>query len=573
MTSYDFAAVESLRWQLARYFPELNSNNRFSCIQRVDSHTAAEASVKKRPEGQPVEHSDNVQAVIWLQFKEASLLSSKISPINMKTARRLRQLYIQYRELVWETDKEIVADDPVIYKMMQYMYRDLDRAVSVLQAALESRQAAETMAYSRSLDEWKQTWQEKRQLAETTPGDVPDATKAAVPSPETTVQLPLPPPLPPCLQCVLANTCCSLTTTPYTRAYVDDVARLSGKSGISERPQLQTILDEHARLTAVHGRCDGKESELASSATLTEKKCAYNQQLLLEAVVRGDCDSPFLPDPPVQCTRCQRLGHRDCLQQSRDLTGTTDTLALDSDGHHQSAWFASSGPPPRSLLRQHCLPLLRQMTESALSVAGPPDKTWPVLEAIYCRDKAVLTAVQVAEKAKKLLKRIHRRNKWRMTAETGSDAEPMMPTSPTSPKSPKSPTAASSLPQICKEPVPAVAPTILARRLPKHSVYAGERLATAVSEAEAEAEEQASTRWQRPTEEPALGAKKPGQTVRGEEMKDRLARCKESLGKTRQASTPARGTEAPSREQLEKLAGMYGISVTMLDRMIWRKGR
>lgn len=233
---------------------------------------------------------------------------------------------------------------------------------------------------------------------------------------------PTPGPLAPCLQCALAGACCSLTAMPYAKTFVND--RVS-----TRRPR-------RSRMVATAE--PSWEDALADLKKNLEKKCrnsdAYNaklpwkqqqleQKMLRQAIVRGNTDSPFLPQPPVQCIRCARMGETACLQQSTDLTNTVSAAG----GKEKAvAWFASSGPPPLSLLPQHGTSLLDQIRY------GPDYQTTvrPVprsrahnppplaLEAIFCRNPYALTAAGVAAKARDLLEQIGK--KYTRGSSTGS---------------------------------------------------------------------------------------------------------------------------------------------------------
>lgn len=233
---------------------------------------------------------------------------------------------------------------------------------------------------------------------------------------------PTPAPLPPCLQCALAGACCSLTTTPYAQAFVNDRASSrrprQSRIAITATPSWEVA---YANLTKeVERSCPDWDSY---TAELPWRRQQLEQHMLRLAIVRGDTDSPFLPQPPPQCTRCVRMGEAGCLQQSRDVSNTAAAMA----GQETAvAWFASNGPPPRSLLPQHSVSLLDQIRygpghqyeEPRSSRLRAQKAPWPVLEAIFCRDPNALTAAGVAAKAQDLLEQIGK--KYTRGASTGS---------------------------------------------------------------------------------------------------------------------------------------------------------
>ncbi|CAK7274219.1 hypothetical protein SEPCBS57363_006048 [Sporothrix epigloea] len=232
-----------------------------------------------------------------------------------------------------------------------------------------------------------------------------------------------PAPLPPCLQCTLAGTCCSLTIRPYAKAFVNDKA-----STRQPRPALLDVRPPSCELTAaelarlsITADVGYSNTDLAASGLPWERQ-RLEQKMLREAIVRGSIDSPFLPQPPTQCARCERKGETACLQQSYDLA---NAVASTATGHQLVAWFASSGPPPLSLLPQHIVSLLDQMrpepeehvtraaTDQQFRQPGkrprsqnPSCSARPALEAIFCRDPTVMAASEVAFKAQDLLEQI-----------------------------------------------------------------------------------------------------------------------------------------------------------------------
>ncbi|CAK7564872.1 MAG: hypothetical protein SEPTF4163_002775 [Sporothrix epigloea] len=232
-----------------------------------------------------------------------------------------------------------------------------------------------------------------------------------------------PAPLPPCLQCTLAGTCCSLTIRPYAKAFSND--KLSTRQ---PRPTLLDVRPPSYELTAaelarlsITADVGYSNMDLAASGLPWERQ-QLEQKMLREAIVRGSIDSPFLPQPPTQCARCERKGETACLQQSCDLA---NAVASTATGHQLVAWFASSGPPPLSLLPQHVVSLLDQMrpepeeqvacaaTDQRIHQPGkrprrqnPSCSARPALEAIFCRDPSVMVASDVASKAQDLLEQI-----------------------------------------------------------------------------------------------------------------------------------------------------------------------
>ncbi|CAK7245530.1 MAG: hypothetical protein STHCBS139747_007114 [Sporothrix thermara] len=355
------------------------------------------------------------------------------------------------------------------------------REVDVLEQVLED-EGRLRMAASKAKRqaEWQRMWQNLQQLGEavanvsSSPDDMPmsrtstqrdgagraekkstGSTAAAAAAAATPVLRlpPMPAPLPACLQCVLAGTCCSLTVQPYAKAFVNDsvstrqprpvcrspmltasqLARLSTTAdvGVGSRLSLPGVDLDVEVDTADDSADDLSDWELATSG-LPWKRQHQEQRLLRKAIVRGSTDSPFLPQPPAQCARCERSGETACLQQSRDITNITSTTSLVSSStakqQRSVAWFASSGPPPLSLLPQHNVSLLDQIrfgpveqcslrgraTAQRMQQPGkrlrsqhqPQIEPRPVLEAVFCREPSVLTACEVASRAQILLEQI-----------------------------------------------------------------------------------------------------------------------------------------------------------------------
>ncbi|KIH91679.1 hypothetical protein SPBR_01405 [Sporothrix brasiliensis 5110] len=222
---------------------------------------------------------------------------------------------------------------------------------------------------------------------------------------------PTPPPLPPCLQCTLAGACCSLTTLPYAQAFVNDRVSTrqlpASRTASTAEPSWETTFSNLKK--ELETTCTTVDEY---TAELPWRRQQLEQRMLRQAIVRGKTDSPFLPRPPAQCFRCVRMGDAACLQQSRDLSNTASGAAGQGT---LIAWFASSGPPPESLLPQHSISLVDQIRGSrddgpsaqhaAVRSQGhrPPR---PVLEAIFCRNPWVLDAAGVAAKANDLLEQI-----------------------------------------------------------------------------------------------------------------------------------------------------------------------
>ncbi|EFW98441.1 hypothetical protein CMQ_4293 [Grosmannia clavigera kw1407] len=512
MACYSNPEVEALRWQLARFFPQLAVQNDTSRQPISDSPRAAAVAADRNGRRNALRtdavQSLNFQTSMWNAYHttytsednqgrpgpnphhQARIGSGR----QTQKERRLRQLYTEYKSLISQSGRNDTSQDPVMSKVMHHAASDPDKAIEMLQQALNSSRLVEVLAYSQRLGQWRRTWQEKRhqRLAELLNRNGPQKQPAtaqgeqasksgmkAAPS-QTLVMPPLPPPLPPCLQCVLANTCCSLTTSPYAQAFAND------RTGVEGAAKRLSLRDEYAKLVAEHQ--GGK-----TAGSLAQKKRELDRKLLLRAVVVGDCESPFLSEPPAQCRRCSRRGELGCLQQSKDLTGTADVLEDDA------VWFASSGPPPESLLRQHCQTLLSKMRGLAAASDGGGDndqKRRPLLEAVFCRDSATMSAIEVAAKAESLLGSIFRQRQTvegpgqfggRRTASLGAGssshirgltqyANTLRPGDAV--LSHRSPFRA---PQ-GKRPVQAAAPLEIALRLPRWShvdVYAGRGVATA----------------------------------------------------------------------------------------------
>ncbi|CAK7220186.1 hypothetical protein SEUCBS140593_004147 [Sporothrix eucalyptigena] len=236
----------------------------------------------------------------------------------------------------------------------------------------------------------------------------------------------MPAPLPPCLQCALAGVCCSLTVRPYAKGFYNDRASTRPPRPAPTKIDPESTAAKYAEAVAL---MDEKPSDwvLATSGLPWKLQC-LKERLLEEAIDRGSIDSPFLPQPPAQCVRCARSGENACLQQSRDLT---NKAALAGASQTPVAWFASSGPPPLSLLPQHHISLIDQilydardqmhrvnlkkqqkhrpgtrMRSQKQSLTDPH----PVLEAIFCRDPKALAASQIASKAQDLLAKIGQRH-------------------------------------------------------------------------------------------------------------------------------------------------------------------
>ncbi|OAA57358.1 hypothetical protein SPI_07017 [Niveomyces insectorum RCEF 264] len=345
-----------------------------------------------------------------------------------------------------------------------------------------SRRKPAADTYKQQQVQWKPGWANNKKTTTATTGSrgkpfVRTAPRHPRRQPKTR-PLPLPPqppPLPPCLQCVLHGTRCSLTTTPYAQAFVND--RVSAAAPVVAGPEgepAQTTTTTrmtpwqiaYARLvrdcnaTAAAAAADtsisgGDESadentsadKVAHAAQLARRTAALQQQFLRQAVARGDMDSPLLPLPPVQCARCARRGDRACLQQSVDLTAgfgsginvgssrrsrrsrssssssSSSSRSSSSSSNSSSrrgsckektkmplAWFATSGPPPLSLLPQHGRSLREQIHRKRSTVRrdSATGANAVVLEAIFCRDPSVLSAADVAAQAQVLLARIAR---------------------------------------------------------------------------------------------------------------------------------------------------------------------
>lgn len=302
---------------------------------------------------------------------------------------------------------------------------DADRALREEDAVAEARFRSARLGAAREAA-WRRAWRDALQDGGVAaPPERPTRTtrtrgtgEAAAPPPAVLRLPPLPAPLPPCLQCALAGTCCSLTTTPYAQAFVDDrlaPRRPRPRPGAAV-PFPSSWAAAYAALCAEMG--PALPGEEARAAALPWRRQQLEQAFLRRAVVRGAADSPFLPRPPVRCARCARTGDPGCLQQSRDLTAAMAVVAAAAAAAGPPppgvAWFASSGPPPLSLLPQHRMPLLDQIRggpnrpdvrAAAAREAGAP----PVLEAVFCRDPDALTAAQVAARAQELLEQIGQR--------------------------------------------------------------------------------------------------------------------------------------------------------------------
>ncbi|CAK7211935.1 hypothetical protein SCUCBS95973_001292 [Sporothrix curviconia] len=357
--------------------------------------------------------------------------------------------------------------------------------VDILEQVLENEgRLRNAVSKAKSRGEWRRMWQNLQQMGDAlacvsqnsprtrtlstmstttaTPTEPPRKGGSRVNQDPTVLQLPhAPAPLPPCLQCVLAGTCCSLTVQPYAKAFANDTVSTrepqptfrpppspppSRRHRAAAPPSPTLMASQLARLSTmasvgiseveaadVGGASDVGSSdwELATSG-LPWKRQHREQKLLREAVVRGSTDSPFLAPPPVQCARCKNNGEAACLQQSRDITNMAAVAASARD-QKPVAWFASSGPPPLSLLPQHNVPLLDQIRFDPLqnyhhpgratgrqgqqqapgrrlrSQNQPQTEPRPVLEAVFCRDPKVLSASGVASRAQDLLEKIERK--------------------------------------------------------------------------------------------------------------------------------------------------------------------
>lgn len=509
MACYSNPDVEALRWQLARFFPRLDVKPDTNRMPISDNPRAAATAPDRKSKHDALRtgstSSLNLQTSMWNTYQAAYTSTNQngrdrhgskhhhtarhVPAKDTPKGRRLRQLYIEYKTVIAQSGRTDASHDPIMTKVLHHARDDPDKAIEILQQALAGSRLVEILAYSRRLGQWRRAWQEMRRqrlhnmLSRTAAPERPVAAskEATGPPSQALVLPPLPPPLPPCLQCVLAKTCCSLTTTPYAQAFAND------RTGAGDPGKRLSLLDEYAILVADHQSSEGPKT----AATLAQKKRELDRKLLLRALAADDCESPFLAEPPVQCTRCYRLGERGCLQQSKDLTGTADVLDLDDNGSYNAVWFASSGPPPESLLRQHCQSLLSKMRGlAAPDAAGDKgQRKRPRLEAVFCRDSSAMSAIKVAAKAEALLGSIFRQ---RQTAEgvgqvgirtpgprirgLSQYADSLHPNDATISRQPPF-----RVPQ-GKRPVQAAAPLEVTLRLPKWSlldVHAGRGVATA----------------------------------------------------------------------------------------------
>ncbi|EPE10133.1 hypothetical protein F503_05228 [Ophiostoma piceae UAMH 11346] len=239
---------------------------------------------------------------------------------------------------------------------------------------------------------------------------------------------PIPPPLPPCLQCVLGGVCCSLTTGPYAKLYVNDQVDVHRKLTPAVQSWYDPLTSFAHLVKELDATCTTWESFISR---LAHEKQLLEQRFMKQAIVRGATDSPFLLQPPDQCDQCVRDGERGCLQQTANLAvekvARPDGMPV-SEGEMEVAWFASSGPPPLSLLPQHSSMILDQVRVGHYDAAmnrvhqylqRNPRLAYVPLEAVFCRDPKAMTAAQVLAKAMSLLGKIRQQpNK-----ETGVKAE------------------------------------------------------------------------------------------------------------------------------------------------------
>ncbi len=366
---------------------------------------------------------------------------------------------------------------------------------------------------------WRRAWDQHLQQSADAPSSSPAVDKVAseMPTaltsadyspvdglPAKTLRLPpAPEPLPPCLQCALAGRRCSLLKMPYAQGFIND---LTGEKHDKRKHPYPSMPDtsweaESARLAEQVSRECPRMATLV--AELPRRRRELEQRMLRRAIAQGATDSPFLPLPPMQCAQCARYGEVACLQQSRDLTTpammqvvtVTTTAADDSNvrDRNEFAWFATSGPPPRSLLQQHCIPILEQIrlgssvsagvgrvtilrheqvpqplrqpgARAAIKSSTKVRRRQPILEAVFCRDPSVLTATQVAARAQILLQDIAAKRR------TETDHNPQRVGS------------ASALQTRIFEPMRPATTLEIARLLPRRNqanVYAGRSVATA----------------------------------------------------------------------------------------------
>ncbi|CAK7263989.1 hypothetical protein SEPCBS119000_000771 [Sporothrix epigloea] len=320
--------------------------------------------------------------------------------------------------------------------------RDIDLLEQITE---DERWLHDALRKAKNRSEWRRVWHNLQQRAEALTDAGPEystrsgktarrgktwtgKTDAAIDSrthdPRVVLRQPhRPAPLPPCLQCILAGTCCSLTIRPYAKAFVNDsVYTRQSRAAPFHVPRLACDATSLKRVRlSTTANVEPFSSDPATTGSTWQQQ-RLEQRMLRGAVAQGWTDSPLLPQPPVQCARCEHMGERACLQQSFDVANALTSAAT---GHKQvTAWFASSGPPPLSLLPQHNVALLDQMRprpeEGLLPSATDqqsrePGKRLrsqntarPTLEAIFCRDPDVMVASEVAERAQAILKRIAR---------------------------------------------------------------------------------------------------------------------------------------------------------------------
>ncbi|KAL1913543.1 hypothetical protein Sste5344_000505 [Sporothrix stenoceras] len=113
---------------------------------------------------------------------------------------------------------------------------------------------------------------------------------------------------------------------PHAKAFVNDrVSTLRprrSRIAVTAEPSWEDTLTQLKKdLEKKCGNFDSYTSELPWQQQKLEQK------LLRQAIIRGNTDSPFLPQPPSQCLRCARMGETACLQQSTDLTNTASSTA------------------------------------------------------------------------------------------------------------------------------------------------------------------------------------------------------------------------------------------------------
>ena len=231
---------------------------------------------------------------------------------------------------------------------------------------------------------------------------------------------PIPPPLAPCLQCVLRGVCCSLTTEPYAKLYVNDQVDVHRKLTPAVQSWYDPLTSFAHLVKELDTACTTWESFISR---LAYEKQLLEQRFMKQAIVRGAMDSPFLLQPPDQCAQCVHNGERGCLQQTANLAvervARPDGMPI-SEVAMEVAWFASSGPPPLSLLPQHSSMILDQVRVGHYDAAmksvhrylqKKPRLAYVPLEAVFCRDPKAMTAAQVLAKAKALFENITQQKK------------------------------------------------------------------------------------------------------------------------------------------------------------------